>query len=102
MVTKKQIAEWRKEGKRPVSVEFDDGKTAILNQPTRKQLKLIFSKAGQGGPIGMTEAYVRTCYLGGSLTQEELMDETVSDYIAQLAATVDELLNTKKAIVKKL
>lgn len=99
---KKEISNWKKQGLNPVQVAFSDDNVAFFQTPTRKKLGLIFSKAGKGGPISMTEAYVKNCYLGGSVSLETVMDDNNTAYIAELAASIDDLLNTKKAEVKKL
>lgn len=99
---KTKIADWKKENMNPVSVEFADGKVAFFQTPTRKKLAMIFSKAGTGGPIAMTEAYVKNCYLDGTVMLADIMDDNNTVYLSELAASIDDLLNTKKAEVKKL
>lgn len=98
----KQIETWKKDGKRPQMVEFDDDRVAYFQSPTRKQMKLITSKIGNGGPVAMAESYIKVCYLGGDVTKEEILDENNTDYLNQMTATVDVLMKYKAATVKKL
>jgi hypothetical protein len=96
-----KIEELKAEGKRLFEVQFEDGKTCVLAYPTRKQFKLIMSK-GKNGPVIMVDALVKNCYVGGEVTQAEFFDEINTDYMAQLSASIDEILNFQKVAIKKL
>jgi hypothetical protein len=98
----KQIAAWKAEGHTVLLVPFEDGQEVYFKQPNRRELKLIFSKGPKGGPVGMTDAFVVNCYLGGDVSLETLKSDQGTEYLAQLAASIDDLLGTKKAEVKKL
>lgn len=99
---KKEIENWKEKHGLLNHLVFEDEKEAFFSPPNRKVLKLVFSKAQSGGPIGMTESYVKNCYLGGSVTKEEILSEKNTVYLAQLAASIDGLLGTKQAQIKKL
>lgn len=101
-MNKKQIEDWKKAGNQVMEVPFEDGNTVYFKKPTRKELKLIFSKGPKGGPIGMTDAFVANCYLGGQVTLDMLQSDDGIDYVAAMAASIDDLLGTKKVEVKKL
>ena len=65
-------------------------------------MKLIFAKGGQGGPMSMTDAYIKNCFLGSEeLTKEFLLSDEGLPYHSQLTASIDDLLNTKKVEIKK-
>jgi hypothetical protein len=100
MEFKKEIQEWKKQGHTVLEVPFDDGKTAFFKTPNRQELKLIFSKAPKGGPVAMTDTFVKNCLLGGHLSKDEICGSDTK-YIAQLAASIDDLLGTKQVEIKK-
>jgi hypothetical protein len=102
MKTLEQIKAWKAAGKGPVEVTLSDGSTLYFSTPTRKQFRLIMAKMRTGGAVGITEAYIKNCHLGGDLTIEQILDDNDSTYAAEIGATIDELLNTKAAAVKKL
>ena len=66
----KQIEGWKNEGKVVLMMVFDDGREGYFAQPTRNQLKLIYGKVKTGGPVAMTTAFIRNCFLGGGVTKE--------------------------------
>jgi hypothetical protein len=101
-MSKTKIEEWKKAGHVVLEVPFEDGEVCYFKQPSRKQLKLIFSKGPKGGPVGMTDAFVANCYLGGDVKLETLQGDEGVTYLSQLAASIDDLLGTKKVEVKKL
>lgn len=102
--TEEQIAEFIADLKQQYGtfneVPFDDGENAFFKQPNRKELKLIMSK-GKGGPIAMTDAFVKNCHIGGSVSKAMFLHENNTEYISQLAASIDDLLSMKKAEIKK-
>lgn len=99
---KGKIEEWKKKGFEVNLVPFEDGQEAYFKTPNRRELKLIFSKATNGGAIAMTESYVKNCYLGGTVKKEGILDDNNTSYLAQLSASIDDLLGTKKVQIKKL
>jgi len=101
MATRKQIVEWKKAGHKVLEVPFEDDKTCFFRTPNRKELKLIFAKGPKGGPIAMTDAFVKNCLLGGDLSADQICSDEGTEYLAQLAASIDDLLGTKKVEIKK-
>lgn len=98
----KQIAEWKAEHKRPIfEVTFEDDSTAYFTKPNRNETAKIIHKA-KGGPLVMAEVLVDNHYLGGTCTKEMLLSKEEADHITQLAVTMDDVLKTVKADVKKL
>lgn len=98
-----QIKEWKALGHEVVGVTFDDGKACYFKTPNRKELKLILSKGGQGGgPVTMTDTYIKNCYLGGDVSADCLASDAGTAYLAQIAASIDDLINTKRVEIKKL
>lgn len=97
---KKLLVHWKEAYGTFNEVPFDDGENAFFKQPNRKELKLIMSK-GKGGPIAMTDAFVKNCHIGGSVSKAMFLDENNTEYISQLAASIDDLLSMKKAEIKK-
>jgi hypothetical protein len=96
-----QVEAWKKQGHTVLEVPFDDGKTIYVRTPNRQELKLILAKA-KNGPVALAESYVTNCLLGGDLTAEEICSDNNTGYIASVAASIDDLLGTKKLEIKKL
>ena len=101
MKISEQIEAWKKEGKKPIRVTLGDGSELYFSTPSRKQFRSIMAKARESG-VAITESFVKNCLLGGDLTEHQIIDDNDSSYIAELGASIDDLLNTKKADVKKL
>ena len=102
MITKEQIKKWKEQYADVHLVEFEDGKKAYFGRPTRKQYKLIMSKARQLGPVGMTEALIKNCLLGGDVDEAMFLDDKNTKYLAEFGSVVDTVLGTTQAQVKKL
>ncbi|MEO0625566.1 MAG: hypothetical protein AAFY91_01165 [Bacteroidota bacterium] len=101
-MTQKQIDGWKTDGLRPVAITFDDGKVSYFKSPNRVQLKLILSKTSKGGPVEMVIAFAKNCLLAGDVSLDEIASTEDTTYSAQMVSSLDDLLGTAKAEVKKL
>lgn len=102
MKDKSKVEGWKKEHGVLSLVEFDDMSEVIFKTPSRKELKLIMSKGRNGGAVGMSESFVRNCYLGGDVTKEDILDDNNTTYLGQVVGSFDDLVGVKQKIVKKL
>lgn len=101
MKIEEQVKAWKQEHGTVFLFPFEDGNNVYFRKPNRKELKLILSKAKEG-PLSMAESFVKNCLLGGDLTEAQITDDKSTEYIAQVAATIDDLLGTKRQEIKKL
>lgn len=93
-VTGEQIEKWKKEHRNVYGI-IADNKICYLKKPGRKEMSYAAS-IGPSDPMGMVEAIITTCWLGGCeefKTDEELFLSAVSQ--------IEEITKTKQAELVK-
>lgn len=93
--TPEQIASWKKSYGDVFAISVD-GKVCYLRKPGRKEMSYAAS-IGMTDPMGVSEAIMNTCWLGGC---EEI--KTQDDLFLSAVSQIDKVVETKKAELVKL
>lgn len=95
--TQEQIEKWKKEYGAVFHFDYEDGMEAYFRKPDRNQTKHIISKGGVNALNGV-ESLIANCWLAG----DEEIKQDIGKYHPRLRAGIDDILEVKKAEVKKL
>lgn len=90
-----QIESWKKSYGDVFAITVD-GKVCYLRKPGRKEMSYAAS-IGMSDPMGISEAILTTCWLGGC---EEI--RTRDDLFLSAVSQIDKVVETKKAELVKL
>lgn len=93
--TPEQITSWKKSYGDVFAISVD-GKVCYLRKPGRKEMSYAAS-IGMTDPMGVSEAILNACWLGGC---EEI--KTQDDLFLSAVSQIDKVVETKKAELVKL
>lgn len=102
IMTKEEIKNLKKEHDTAGINElpFEDGQSVFFKVPNRREFKLIMSKGTQGA-AALAESFVKNCLVAGDVGVKDICSDKDTRYMGEVMASIDDLLNTKKATIKK-
>jgi hypothetical protein len=71
-----------------------------LSKPNRNVVSLALSAAMGGDVLSSTEVVIKNCYVGGTLTKDEILDEVNPEWLFAIHQIVGQIIGSATAKIK--